>query len=68
MSYKTETEFHTSDDNRLVYSLRQDGYKKGRPVMVNDIAVSIEARHLPAETQAAIAKLIKDTLNTNFGP
>lgn len=68
MSYQPETGFSITEDSRLVYNLRQDGWRKGQPVMVNDIAVGIEARHLPAETQAAVARLIHAALNSGFGP
>jgi hypothetical protein len=67
MKYQSETNFQITEDNRMIYNLRQDGFKKGQPIMVNDIAVTIEARHLPIETQIGIAKLIKMTLDANYG-
>jgi hypothetical protein len=66
MSYQSETEFKVTEDKRMVYSLRQDGWRKGQPIMVNDIAVTIEAHHLPADVQAAIARTIQLTLNANY--
>jgi hypothetical protein len=66
MNYTPETRFKVSGDNRLVYNLRGGGWKKGEPVMLNDIAVSIEARHLPEEVQARIAFIISVALNREF--
>lgn len=56
-------EFQMTDDHRLVYRLRQSGWDRGRPVMVNEIAVQIDARHLPEASQAEIARVIRDALN-----
>ena len=63
MHYIPETEFNISEDKRLIYNLRHEGFRKGQPSMVNDIAVTIEARHLPAATQAEIARIIAVALN-----
>ena len=66
MSYKSETLFSTSEDGRMVYSLRQVGWRKGQPVMTNDIAVTIDAQHLPEDVRRAIARTIQLTLNANY--
>lgn len=50
----------------MVYSLRQVGWRKGQPVMTNDIAVTIDAQHLPEDVRRAIARTIQLTLNTAF--
>ena len=63
MNYTPETKFRITNDSRMVYNLRQEGWKKGMPTMVNDIAVGIEARHLPEEVQAEIARAICAALN-----
>lgn len=63
MNYTPETQFQTTSDNRLVYNLRNECWKRGMPTMVNDIVVSIEARHLPEEVQAEIARVICVALN-----
>ncbi len=63
MNYIPETQFQITSDNRMVYNLRQEGYRKGMPAMTNDIAVSIEARHLPEEVQEEIARVICVALN-----
>lgn len=63
MTYTPETQFQITSDTRMVYNLRQEGWRKGMPTMVNDIAVSIEARHLPEEVQAEIARVICVALN-----
>lgn len=47
----------------MVYNLKQDGWRKGVPVMTNDIAVTIEAQHLPADVQSEIARVICVALN-----
>jgi len=67
MSYRSESDFFTTQDNRTIYSLRQSGWNKGKPIMVNDIAISIEARHLPEETQLEIAEYIRAKLSEKFG-
>ena len=66
IGYAPETPFTATADNRLVYNLKQDGWLKGEPRMTNDIAVSITAWQLDAETLAKVAKTIQDALNTAF--
>jgi hypothetical protein len=66
IGYAPETPFTTTADNRLVYNLKQDGWIKGEPRMTNDIAVSITAWKLDAETLAKVAKTIQDALNSAF--
>jgi len=68
MKYKPETPFQICGDNRLVYNLH---HEKTRPwstdmCLVNDVCVSIEARHLTEETQAEIAQTICDALNKKY--
>ena len=63
MTYKPETGFQISADNRFVYNLRHHGWRKGEETFENDIGVSIEARHLPKEVQAEIARVICVALN-----
>lgn len=53
-------------DGNLVYNLRQTAWKKGEPEMSNDIAVTIQARHLPAEIQTEIADVICTALNRKY--
>jgi hypothetical protein len=62
--YKPETPWQISDN--LVYNLKQDGWIKGEPFMVNDVAVSINARHLDEKTQKRIAGVISSALNEEF--
>jgi len=62
--YKPETSWKIEDN--LVYNLRQDGWRKGKPIMVNDIAISIEARHLSSEFRADIANTIATALNMKY--
>lgn len=62
--YKPETKW-TSDGN-LVYNLHQDGWKKGEPIMVNDVAIQIQATHLSDDEQAKIAGIIKTALNEEY--
>lgn len=66
MTYKSETLFSTTEDGRTVYSLRQVGWKKGQPLMTNDIAVTIDAPHMPEDARRAIARTIQLTLNANY--
>ncbi len=73
MNYKAQTNFRTTPDNRMVYSLRGTGrYRKinGKmdELMENDVYVQIEARHLPPEVQKEIAECIAGCLNLVYGP
>ena len=67
MDYKAETSFIVTDDNRMVYNLRQTGWFKGDPRMSNDIAVTIDAHHLSDEVKADIAATVQAALNAKFG-
>jgi len=60
-------EFKTAESG-LIYNLRQDGWCCGDPVMVNDVAITIEARHLTAEQQKEISDEILSLMNSRFGP
>jgi hypothetical protein len=33
--------FQVTDDHTLIYNLKQDGWHKGQPIMVNDCAISL---------------------------
>lgn len=63
MNYTPESPFKITEDNRLVYNLRHHGWRKGVETFENDVWVSIEARHLPTEVQANIARIICTALN-----
>jgi hypothetical protein len=66
LQHINETEgtlFQITDDNRIVYSLRQEGWFKGKPRMTNAIAITIEARDFSPAEMARIASIIKDTMN-----
>lgn len=62
--YVPETSFIV--DGNLVYNLHQTGWKNGQPEMSNDIAVTIQARHLSTEIQTEIADAICTALNRKF--
>lgn len=38
--YVPETPFQATGDATMIYTLRQEGWRKGEPVMVNDVAIS----------------------------
>lgn len=50
----------------FIYNLRQDGWKKGEPNLVNDVAVQINAHHLSEEQRAKITEVITNALNEAF--
>lgn len=64
--YKPETSFILGD--RCVYSLRQDGWDKGTPRMVNDVFISITAHHLPVWQQKELQVVIQTALNNFYEP
>lgn len=64
MNYKGETPFKVTEDCSLVYNLKQQGWKKGNPVMVNDISIQINA---PKEIREEIASIIRLALNRQIG-
>ena len=65
MSYKPETKFQITDDGKLVYNLKQDGWDNGNPRMVNDVWISINA---PKDNMIDIASVIMQALNQAFKP
>lgn len=72
MNYKSQTNFQTTPDNRMVYSLRGTGrYRKVdnkmEEIMENDVYLQIEARHLPTEVQKEIAECVAAILNLRYG-
>ena len=65
--YVPETTFRATEDSTLVYNLRQDGWDKGEPRMINDIAISIQDyRHRGPEVVEEIAHVIQQALNKHF--
>lgn len=58
--YKPETPFLVSEDGSLVYNLKQNGWDSGKPRMVNDVWIPINA---PKEHRVEIAKAIMNALN-----
>ena len=64
IKYNPETPW--AIEKNLIYNLRQDGFRKGVPVMINDVAVSVEARHLPPEIQEDIVNTIFVALNRKY--
>jgi len=63
-TYTPETPFETTSN--LIYNLRQQGFRKGKPIMVNDVAISVQAAGLESEQQDEIMKVIQDALNEKF--
>lgn len=63
MKYKPKTKFYMTDDCGMVYSLKQDGWCKGRQRMVNDVCISINA---DAEFKPEIASLIMNAMNQTY--
>lgn len=64
--YTPETPFRKTNDSGLVYCLVQDGWRKGEPVMINEVWVSIDTRNLSDETRRAVADVIVGALNEAF--
>ena len=63
--YKAETRFYITDDNGMVYNLKQNGWDNGKPRMCNDIYITINA---PENIKRRIANIIQLNLNLNFKP
>lgn len=53
-------------DTGMVYSLRQNGWRKGEPQMENDVWINIQSRTITREQRDAIASVIVDALNAAF--
>jgi len=64
MIYKPETGWKIEGD--LIYNLRQVGWRKGEPIMVNDVAVSVSAQHLSKKVRKDIAETIVTALNRKY--
>lgn len=63
--YTPETPFQSTNDGGMVYSLKQDGWNKGKPRMVNDVWITVNA---PAEHRAEITRTIMRELNGWYKP
>lgn len=63
--YMPETKF-AIDDN-LIYNLKQNGYRKGKPLMVNDMTISLGwTKGVDKELLADMAQTICDALNEKY--
>lgn len=65
MAYEPQTQFYMTDDGSMVYSLKQDGWNKGEPRMVNDVWIGVNA---PQQHRKAIARVIMRELNGRYKP
>ena len=63
--HKPETTFIITADSSLIYNLRADGYRRGQPIMVNEVQISLGCMH-KKELREEIAKLIIDKLNDHY--
>lgn len=52
-----------SDGGALLYTLRQDGWRKGEPVMVNDMMIRIEKDNRSTTDLTPVIDKILATLN-----
>lgn len=55
-------------DGAMIFSLRQNGFRKGIPQMENDVWINIQSRTISQEQRDEIAKVIVDALNERFPP
>jgi|WetSurMetagenome_2_1015567.scaffolds.fasta_scaffold63160_4 hypothetical protein len=62
--YVPETPFVCADS--IIYNLRQNGWRKGKPEMSSDIAVYIHGNHLPKDLVREIAETICTALNRKY--
>ena len=62
--YNPETSFKTGTN--CVYTLRQTGYDKGEPIMVNDVFISIHGNHLSPAALIEIRDRIAIALNNKY--
>lgn len=53
---------HDGDTSILLYTLKQDGWRKGQPVMVNDVMIRIENANGSQNDLGAIAERIRADL------
>jgi hypothetical protein len=65
MKYKPQTEFYMTNGGELVYNLKQDGWFQGKPRMVNDVWIPINA---PADHRCEIAEIVMTGLNHHYTP
>lgn len=62
--YAPESAFRR--EGNLVYNLKHHGWRKGEEQFENDVAVRVEARHLPQDVQDRIGEVIATALNREF--
>lgn len=62
--YAPEVPF--AHETGMIYSLRQNGWRKGQPQMENDVWINIQSRTISQEQRDAIAQVIVDALNDAF--
>lgn len=55
---KQELHIHKGDGSILLYTLKQDGWRKGEPVMVNDFTIRIENANGSVNDLTKIADMI----------
>jgi uncharacterized metal-binding protein len=66
-NFTPETPFQRTTDNSLVYCLKHGGWRKGKEVMVNDVAISIQVPHgFDPEDLEHVAETIERALNSEF--
>ena len=63
--YIPETNFKI--EGNLIYSLKHTGWIDGKPLMTNDVCITIAADHLPKEQKDDIINCINDALHNKFG-
>jgi len=63
--YTPETEWLRDGD--LIYTLKQDGWRKGDPVMQNDVMIRVEGRKVPPAQLYEIIESVRKHLNKEFG-
>ena len=68
--YNSETEFQIakrdSGSGTLIYNLRQDGYRKGKPNMVNDVTIQINGHNLSLDQYDELEQVIITALNERY--
>jgi len=65
VTFEPETPFMEIDGN-FVYCLHQDGWTKGKPLMVNDVSISVSSYSITPEQKKMITEYIRDCLNEKF--
>lgn len=64
--YTPETKFSHEKGKNFVYNLREQIQNNRRYAFVNDVLITIDARHLSSEVIDKIADTIKNALNSEF--